>query len=117
MVFSLNKSYKCKKQYTFKTEETMRKVTMILLIILIGLAAMSCATYTIPVAATSNTMGSKVGVATGVTYLGYFGEDTQTGIQQAAANGGITNISSVDFSFNMGILGIVQTYTCTVTGE
>lgn len=98
-------------------EETMKKVSIVLLVVLIGLFAMSCATYTMPISATSNEMGSKVGVATGQTFLGYFGADTETGIQQAAANGGITKISSVDFSFNVGILGFVQTYTCTVTGE
>lgn len=95
----------------------MKKIALVLLVLFVGLMAMSCATYTIPVAATSNDMGSKVGVAEGTTILGVFGGDTETGIQQAAANGGITKISSVDFSVNPGILNIIQTYTCTVTGE
>jgi len=39
-----------------------------------------------------------------------------SGIQQAAKNGGITKISTVDFKVT-DILGLYQTYTCTITGE
>lgn len=95
----------------------MKKTALLLLVVFALMMVMSCATYTIPVSATSNAMGSKVGVAEGTTILGVFGTDTETGIQQAAANGGISKVSSVDFSFNPGILGIFQNYTCTVTGE
>ncbi len=95
----------------------MRKLKFFALALALSMVLFSCATFTFPVSATSNEMGSKVGVATGVTYLSMFGDDTNTSIQAAAANGGITKISSVDFSYNPGILGIIQTYTCTVTGE
>ncbi len=95
----------------------MKKVLLFAVIAMVLGMLVSCATYTVPISATSNSVGSKVGVATGKTILGYFGSDTESGIRQAAANGGITKISTVDFSFNMGILGIVQKYTCTVTGE
>lgn len=94
----------------------MKKV-LTLFVVLLTFMLVSCATITTPVSATSNTMGSKVGVAKGRTFLSFFGGDTETSIQQAAANGGITEISSVDFSFNPGFLFIIQTYTCTVTGE
>ncbi|MDC7240807.1 MAG: TRL domain-containing protein [Spirochaetales bacterium] len=95
----------------------MKKLALLCLVLLVSGLFFSCATITTPVSATSNTMGSKVGVAEGSTFLGFFGSDTGTSIQAAAANGGITEISSVDFSYNPGILGIVQKYTCTVTGE
>ena len=95
----------------------MKKTALVLVVLFALMMVMSCATYTIPVSATSNDMGSKVGVAEGSTLFGFIGGDTETGIQQAAANGGISKISSVDFSYNPGILGISQTYTCTVTGE
>ncbi len=95
----------------------MKKLTLLCLTLICSGMLFSCATITTPVSATSNTMGSKVGVAEGTTILNFFGGDTGTSIQAAAANGGITEISSVDFSYNPGILGIVQKYTCTVTGE
>lgn len=95
----------------------MKKIAIIALVLLFSGMLFSCATYTIPVSATSNEMGTKVGVAQGSTILRAFGGDTGSSIQQAAANGGITKISSVDFSYNDGIFGIFQTYTCTVTGE
>ena len=95
----------------------MKKLITMVFVIMISVVMFSCATITVPVSATSNEMGSKVGVATGTTILQVFGDDTNTSIQAAAANGGITKISSVDFSYNPGILGIINTYTCTVTGE
>ncbi len=95
----------------------MKKVLFISLVVMVLGMLVSCVTYTLPVSATGNPVGSKVGVATGSSVLGIFGSDTESGIRQAAANGGITKISTVDFSFNYGILGFVQKYTCTVTGE
>ncbi len=95
----------------------MKKAMLFLFVLVVAGMFISCATITTPVSATSNTMGSKVGVATGTTILRLFGKDTGSSIQAAAANGGITKISSVDFSYNPGIMGFVQTYTCTVTGE
>ena len=95
----------------------MKKTVPIVIVVLITLAMVSCATISMPVAATGVSLGSKVGVASGKTIFGVFGKDTNSTIAQAAKNGGITQISTVDFSFNPGFLYIVQTYTCTVTGE
>ncbi|MBS1536901.1 MAG: hypothetical protein JST20_04055 [Bacteroidetes bacterium] len=82
-------------------------------IIIAGLS--SCA-MTVPVSATSNPLGSKVGTSTGMGILMGIRLSPDTGIHQAAKNGGITKISTVDFKMT-DILGIYQTYTCTVTGE
>ncbi|WKN44057.1 TRL-like family protein [Tunicatimonas pelagia] len=75
----------------------------------------SCA-LTMPVAATSNPVGSKVGTAkaTGFLQFLFFGQDAS--IQSAARNGGITKISTVDVK-STSILGIVVTYETIVTGE
>ena len=41
----------------------MKKTALLLLVVFALMMVMSCATYSIPVSATSNAMGSKVGVA------------------------------------------------------
>lgn len=82
----------------------------------IAIAALSSCAMTVPVAATSNPIGSKVGTSTGSGFLGVLIFSPDTGIQQAAKNGGISKISTVDFKWT-NMLGILQTYTCTVTGE
>ena len=71
---------------------------------------------TFPVGATGNTIGKKVGTASGTGYFGvlWFGIDAS--IRTAAKNGGITKISTVDFK-QSNILGIVQTYETIVTGD
>lgn len=91
------------------------------LLSLLGVAAItaaylsSCA-LTVPVAATSNPVGSKVGTSSGMGLLQIIRLSPDSGIQQAAKNGGITKISTVDFKVT-DILGLYQTYTCTITGE
>jgi hypothetical protein len=75
-----------------------------------------CATITAPVAATTNPVGSKVGQASGRIWLGVFGT-ADAGIQAAANNGGIRNISTVDITQKLGILGLWVDYEATVTGE
>lgn len=78
--------------------------------------AFGCASITGPVTATTNPVGSKVGQASGKIWLGVFGR-ADAGIQAAAKNGGITNISTVDFTQKLGILGLWVEYEATVTGE
>ncbi|MBI3259380.1 MAG: hypothetical protein HYZ54_07915 [Ignavibacteriae bacterium] len=82
----------------------------------IAIASLSSCAITYPVSATSNPLGSKVGVSSGMGILGAIVLSPDSGIQQAAKNGGITKISTVDFKVT-NILGIYQTYTCTITGE
>jgi hypothetical protein len=75
----------------------------------------SCS-ITLPVNATSNPVGTKVGKASGNCFLGALCFGVDASIQTAAKNGGISKISTVDYT-NKNILGIIITHECTVTGE
>ena len=67
-----------------------------------------------PVAATGNTAGSKIGQATSTGILGFAAGDSS--IKTAAANGGITKISHVDYQTTC-ILSLWAKTTVTVYGE
>tara|TARA_B110000444_G_C18811776_1_gene582985 strand:+ start:190 stop:462 length:273 start_codon:yes stop_codon:yes gene_type:complete len=75
----------------------------------------SCS-LTLPVGATSNTIGSKVGTSSGTCYWGLLCFDADAGIQSAARSAGITKISTVDYR-QKNVLNIVITHECIVTGE
>ena len=75
----------------------------------------SCA-LTLPVTATSNPVGNKVGTATATGYLGILFFDADASIRTAAKNGGITKISTVDIK-QTSLLNIIVTYETIVTGE
>lgn len=79
-------------------------------------AMLSSCSVTLPVNATSNPVGSKVGRATATGYLGvlFFGADAS--IRTAAKNGGITKISTVDIK-HTSFLNLIITYETIVTGE
>ena len=78
-------------------------------------AILSSCSITLPVNATSNPVGSKVGTATATIVLGlYFNQDA--GIQKAAKNGGVKEISTVDIK-RTNILGLVWMYETIVTGK
>lgn len=77
---------------------------------------MSGCALTMPVNATSNALGSKVGVAKATGYLGVLFFDADASIQTAARNGGIKKISTVDIK-RSSILEIIVTYETIVTGE
>ena len=64
-------------------------------IIWIALAFASC-TVTLPISATSNPIGSKVGKSSGTCVLNIC-MDVDASINTAAKNGGITKISTVDY--------------------
>lgn len=93
----------------------MKTIVKVLVLTVIALSFLGCVTIDAPVSATSNPVGSKVGEASGQVILGIFG-DVQAGIRTAAANGGITEISTVDFEV-ANMFNVIQTYTTTVTGE
>ena len=88
-------------------------VSFAVLTMAMGLGACS---MTMPVNATSNPMGSKVGQSSGSVFLGFLAFGVDASIATAAKNGGITKISTVDLK-RADILGLVTTYTCIVTGE
>ena len=92
----------------------MRKVKSIFALLAVG-AMMSSCSMTMPVGATSNPIGDKVGQATATGYFGLF-FDADASIRTAAKNGGITKISTVDIK-TTNALNIIITYTTIVTGE
>ncbi|MDR1904839.1 MAG: TRL-like family protein [Treponema sp.] len=94
----------------------MKQFIAVVGLLVVCFFAVGCATITSPVVATTNPVGSKVGQASGKIWLGMFGS-ADAGIQAAAKNGGITNISTVDFTQKLGILGLWIEYQATVTGE
>ena len=67
-----------------------------------------------PVGATSNSGGSKMGSAESSGVLGFAWGDSS--IKAAAANGGITKISHVDYHVT-AVLGVYVKTTVTVYGE
>ena len=75
----------------------------------------SCS-VTLPVTATSNAVGSKVGTAKATGYFHVLFFDADASIKTAAKNGGITKISTVDVK-RSDILGIVTSFETIVTGE
>jgi hypothetical protein len=91
-------------------------VVMMAALVAVCFLVVGCATITLPVAATANPVGSKVGKASGRIWLGVFGS-ADAGIQTAAKNGGIKTISTVDITSKLGILGLWVDFEATVTGE
>jgi hypothetical protein len=79
-------------------------------------ALMTSCKITLPVNATSNPVGSKVGTAKATVYLGVLAFNQDASIKKAAKAGGITKISTVDMQYG-NILGIIRTYETIVTGE
>lgn len=93
----------------------MKKVKAILALASLVVMMASCS-LTMPVNATSNPVGSKVGTATATGFLGILFFNADASIQSAAKNGGITKISTVDIK-QTNILNLVITYQTIVTGE
>ncbi|RMG83904.1 MAG: hypothetical protein D6707_00130 [Bacteroidetes bacterium] len=93
----------------------MKKLVKPLMAVATAVALSSCS-LTLPVAATSNPVGSKVGKASGTCYLGVICLGADASIQTAAQNGGIKKISTVDIKTN-NILNLIVTYETIVTGE
>lgn len=77
---------------------------------------MSSCSITLPVAATSNAIGNKVGKSSGTCYLGFLCFGVDASIQSAARNGGISKISTVDYT-QKNVLNLIITHETTVTGE
>lgn len=93
----------------------MKKIKLFAVAIVAG-ALLSACSLVVPVTATSNPVGAKVGTAQATIYLGCLAFDQDASIQKAAKSAGITKISTVDVkTFN--ILYIYTTYETIVTGE
>ena len=87
---------------------------MLALLAIVGLMS-SCA-LTLPVNATGNPVGSKVGTSKATGYLGVLFFNADASIQTAAKNAGITKISTVDIK-QTNVLNLIVTYETIVTGE
>ncbi len=79
----------------------MKKKLFFVLVVLVGFFLMSCST-TVPVAGASGVVGSKTGEAS-QAYIGHWGGfpfgyplNGEGGIYQAAKNGGIRRVGTVD---------------------
>lgn len=83
--------------------------------LILGLGGTSCS-VTLPVTATSNPVGSKVGRASANGYFSLIFLGGDASIQKAARNGGITRISTVDIK-QTNTLNILTGYETIVTGE
>lgn len=94
----------------------MLKRLKIFSLLIVAVSVMSGCALTMPVNATSNPVGKKVGVAKATGYLGVLFFNQDASIKKAAENGGITRISTVDVKTS-NILFLVVTYETTVTGE
>lgn len=94
----------------------MKKVLYLVSVLIIAGMLLSACSMTIPVASTGKPIGPKVGEVSGNGYFYMLRFGVDTSIRAAAMNGGITEISTVDYQMK-DILGIVQTYTCIVTGK
>ena len=93
----------------------IKKIKLITAMLAVVAMMSSCA-LTLPVNATSNPVGSKVGTAKATGYLGVLFFDADASIRTAAKNGGITKISTVDIK-QENILNLIVTYETIVTGE
>lgn len=80
------------------------------------IAFLSSCSLTMPAAATSNPIGSKVGTAKATGFLGVLFFDADASIRTAAKNGGITKVSTVDVKMS-NLLGLIVSYETIVTGE
>jgi hypothetical protein len=107
-----------------KMKKLFKPVTLLLGIVSIALLA-GCATpipygffrsdMTIPMTATSNAKGTKVGTSQLKTYCTFYATGDAS-VDAACKDGDIKEIKSVDWTVDSW-LGIISTYTTTVTGE
>ncbi len=93
----------------------MKKIKNLVCFCMIALFFTACG-LTMPIAATSNPLGSKVGTSTATGILCFPPlADGKGSIEKAAREAGITKISTVDYSYKWMIF--ISTWTTTVTGE
>jgi hypothetical protein len=81
-----------------------------------GLLFLSSCSIVLPVTATSNPVGNKVGTAKATMFLHALYFDQDASIQTAAKNGGIKKISTVDVKYS-DMFGIIQSIETIVTGN
>lgn len=83
---------------------------------LVAAAMLTSCAITLPVNATSNQIGNKVGTAKATGFLGVLFFNADASIRTAAKNGGISRVSTVDIK-HTSFLNLIVTYETIVTGE
>lgn len=92
----------------------MKKLTLSLFAA--AVLALSSCSIVMPVTATSNPVGAKVGTAKATIFLGMLYFDQDASIQTAAKNGGIKKISTVDVKYT-NMINIIMGVETIVTGD
>jgi len=105
----------------------MKKSGVIILMIIIGLVLVGCASSPVtkhyltdaPYVVMSEINGDSVKThsITSQVYFGYFGKTTYPSAASVAQAGGITKIATVEYYRAPGILNIWTEYTTIVTGQ
>ncbi len=93
----------------------IKKMKLFSLVAFAALILGAC-TVVVPVNSTENPVGNKVGFSSCSTFLFLWLGDADCSIKEAAKNGGITKIATVQYKVST-ILGIFNTYHTIVTGE
>lgn len=92
------------------------KMKLILAILILAMLLISACSMNRPICATSNPLGSKVGIYTQTSFLGFPPPaNNDAAIAKAALNGGITKISTVDFRSTWMLF--IMKYETIVTGD
>jgi hypothetical protein len=103
---------------TFLNSIIMKRTFKAIAAVIACVMVSSCATISAPIAATSNPVGSKCGVAESMVYLGIWDTNgAENGIEKAAKQAGITKISHVDSYQTSYFFGVVVKQTTKVYGE
>jgi len=104
--------------FTLTKGACMLKKVLTTALVAVSLTLLASCAATLPVNATSNPVGSKVGEASGTQFAIWFVDGGDLSISKAAKNGGIKEISTVDFKtdYSLAIIGVTR-YTTIVTGE
>jgi hypothetical protein len=93
----------------------LKKIKTFVALVAVAAMVSSCA-LTLPVNATSNAVGNKVGTSKATGFFGFLFFDQDASIRTAARNGGITRISTVDIK-QTSLLNLIVTFETIVTGE
>ena len=95
----------------------MKKIALVLFVVLAACLIASCSTVK-PVAGATGVVGKKTGEAS-QAFFGIYPLKGEGGIAQAAKNGGITKVGTVDVRINYPASPIIPYFVVTtvVTGE
>ena len=93
----------------------MKKIIILSSVIASALLSSCTSSTTVPFSVTDNAIGTKVGSAKVKCIFGFCPANMNVGAGQAAKNGGISKIATVDYKVTSNF--IKTTYETIVTGE